>query len=182
MSVFAVFPLHRLLGRSLAGALVVAVIAGCSSEPALRRSPPVVDGGILYGIADQTFLLQRFPVFRDRTALVIPDPEAVGYLRGLRRPITLTLFMGTWDLDAQTHVPLLLKALQEAVNRYLEVDIVGLNRRLEDRDGWTEHYQVTHSPTVMVESGGLEIGRVVGEPLIDLAADVAAIIRTGLGG
>jgi len=144
-------------------------------------TPPGMDGNILYGQADMEYVLENIAVFRTRTDLIRPDPATVAYLRNLKTRITLKVFMGSWSVDAQIHVPELFKALLEANNDRITVRIIGLDRRKKDRDGLAEMYGIELTPTIVVEYKGREIGRIIEVPSKDAASDVVSILQGTLG-
>ena len=156
------------------------LLTACSprEEPG---TPPGMDGNILYGQADMEYVLENIAVFRTRTDLIRPDPSTVAYLRNLKKRITLKVFMGSWCVDAQIHVPELFKALLEADNDRISVCVIGLDRRKRDRDGLVEKYGIELTPTIVVEYKGREIGRIIEVPSKDAASDVVSILQGTLG-
>jgi thiol-disulfide isomerase/thioredoxin len=165
--------------RSLVFALLLLVACSGGRE---RVSPPSVDGNVMYGQSGMAFVLENFSIFRTRTELVTAPDEAVEYLRRLRDPIEIKIFMGTWCTDSQLHVPVLFKAVQEADNNRITVRVIAMDRRKQDLDGMVERYDVALSPTFVVEHDGIELGRVIETPIVDAATDVVTIIRNNLGG
>ncbi len=178
----------RTIPRCLHVCLILAVAASLSScgggggagGGALEGTPPGVHDGILHGIAGMDYVTGHFPVFASRTELVSVPRASVEYLEGLRVPIRLKLFMGTWCHDSQMYVPHLFKALQQADNRRISLQIVGMDRRKQDRDGLCAQYDIAFSPTLVVEREGLELGRIVEVPVDDMATDLVAILRNTL--
>ena len=167
--------------RSLVFALLLLVACSCGSRDRERVSPPSMDGNVMYGQSGMSYVLENFPIFRTRTELVDAPAEAVQFFQRLDEPITIKLFMGTWCTDSQLHVPVLFKALREADNDLITLQIIAMDRRNQDLDGMVERYDVALSPTFVVEHEGIELGRVVETPLTDAATDIASILRDNLG-
>jgi hypothetical protein len=143
-----------------------------------------MDGNVMYGQSDMDYVLEHFPIFRSRTDLVAVRLEDVVYLRDLEEPVTLKVFMGTWNEDAQIHVPALFKAVREARNDRITVRVIAMDRLGNDRDGLVEKYDIAHSPTITIEHRGMEIGRyvVLDAPMENsLASGVVSILRDSLG-
>ncbi len=162
----------------LAGLLLT---TACSKSADHRPgTPPGLDGLVMYGQSDMGWVLDHVTVFRTRTELVRVPEETVAYLRDLSKPVTILVFMGTWCEDAQKHVPVLFRALQEASNPRIEVRVIALDRSKRDRDGLVDRYQIAFSPTFVVEAQGRELGRVIETPQQDAASDVVAILRSTL--
>ncbi len=168
----------------LAAFAAVMVLGACSSSD--QNSGPVtpagLDGNEMFGQGDMEWVLENIAVFRTRTDLISTDREAAGYLDDLREQVTILVFMGSWNVDAQIHVPALFATMKEVENNRITLRIIGLNRRLEDRDGLASRYDVTASPTFVVLQGNIEIGRIIEAPSSNPAADIMTILRTGLGG
>jgi len=160
------------------------VLGACSSSE--RGSEPVtpagLDGNEMFGQGDMEWVLENIAVFRTRTDLISSDREAEEFLGDIREPVTILVFMGSWSVDAQIHVPALFATMQKVENNRITLRIIGLSRRLEDRDGLAVRYDITASPTFVVKHGDIEIGRIIEAPLENPAADIVTIIRTGLGG
>lgn len=156
------------------------VLISCSGTEE-QITPPSLDGNVMYGQSDMQWVLDNISVFRTRTELISPQRETVRYLRDLRKSIVIKVFMGSWSVGAQIYVPELFKALLEADNKRIEVQVIGLDQRLMDRDGLAEKYEITVSPTFIVEYRGLEMGRIVEEPAGDPASDIVYILRNSMG-
>jgi thiol-disulfide isomerase/thioredoxin len=162
----------------LAGLLLT---ASCSESADVQgRTPPGLDGMVMYGQADMEWVLKHVTVFRTRTDLVSVPKETSDYLRDLKEPVTIQVFMGTWCEDAQMHVPVLFRALREAANPRITVRVIGMDYNMRDRDGLVARYQVAFSPTFVVEYQGREVGRVIETPQQDAASDLVAILRSTL--
>jgi len=157
---------------------LVLLFAACSREA--PGTPALMDGNIMYGQSGMAFVLDNIAVFRTRTELIRSEPDAVEYLKELREKITIKIFMGSWCVDAQLHVPVLFKALQEADNDRITVLVIGLDRRKMDLDGLTQTYSIDFTPTFVVEHKGREIGRIIETPSKDAASDVVAILQGSL--
>ena len=112
--------------------------------------------------------------------MIRAEPDAVEYLKELRERITIKVFMGSWCVDAQLHVPVLFKALLEADNDRITVLVIGLDRRKKDLDGLTGTYGIDFTPTFVIEHKGREIGRIIETPSKDAASDVVAILQGSL--
>jgi thiol-disulfide isomerase/thioredoxin len=162
--------------------LVVALLlAACSSRaPVPEGTPPGLDGLVMYGQSDMDWVLEHVTIFQTRYDLVQAPPEAVTFLQKVREPVTIKVFMGTWCPDAQRHVPVLFRALKEADNPRIELRVIGMDRRKQDRDGLVDRYQIELTPTFVVESRGRELGRVIETPQIDAASDIVTILRNTL--
>ena len=176
--------LHRSAAIVLSAVAVALLAGGCgaSDREAGSVTPAGLDGNEMYGQGDMTWVIEHIAVFRTRTDLISPDREAVRFLNNLRQPVTIMVFMGSWNVDAQIHVPALFATMREVDNNRITLKVIGLNQRLEDRDGLAARYEITASPTFVVRHRDIEIGRIIQTPTSGAAADIVAIIRTAVDG
>ena len=122
-------------------------------------------------------LWQREPSWKRRMLLAEPAPEIVDALRRHPRDARITVVLGTWCGDSRGQVPPLLAALSAAANPRLEVEVVGILRGFLQPAEWIRERQIINVPTVLVEEGGREIGRVVETPALDsIEEDLVAIL------
>ncbi len=167
---------------SLSALVVVLLIASCgSSEQKEAVTPAGLDGNEMYGQGDMQWVLDNIAIFRSRTDLISPDRKVVTYLRDLRKDVTILIFMGSWNVSSQIHVPALFASLQQVENKRVSVTIVGMDRRLRDRDGLAERYEISALPTFVLEHRGVEVGRIIETPSRSIALDVITILSTSLG-
>lgn len=162
--------------------LLIFMIACSSSATEEFVTPPGLDGNEMYGQADMQWVLDNIAVFRSRTDLISPDREAARFLEDLREPVTIMVYMGSWNVDAQIHVPALFSTMRQVDNKRVTLKIIGMNRRLQDRDGLAVRYDITASPTFVVLHRDIEIGRIIESPTKNAAVDIVTILRTALGG
>ncbi len=167
------------LSRSVFAGLILLLISACAGRQE-TGTPPGLDGNEMYGQSDMEWVLENISIFATRTDLIRPDRATVRFLHGVREPVRITIFMGSWSVVAQIHVPELFAALRAADNRRLAVRVVGLDRRLRDRDGLALEYGIDTSLTIVIENRGLELGRIIEVPASDAAGDVVAILRSTL--
>ncbi|MFC1500047.1 hypothetical protein ACFL6T_03390 [Candidatus Zixiibacteriota bacterium] len=168
---------------SFSALVMVLLMASCgSSEQERAFTPPGLDGNEMYGQSDMQWVLDNIAIFRSRTDLISPDREAVNYLRDLRKEVTILIFMGSWSVSSQIHVPELFATLQQVENRRITVKIIGMDRRLQDRDGMAIQYDISMLPTFVLEYRGVELGRIIETPSRSIAFDIITILSTSLGG
>jgi hypothetical protein len=92
------------------------------------------------------------------------------------KPARVTIVFATWCGDSKRAVPRLLKALHEANNPLLQVELVGIGPNFLTPLEYVRERKLTNVPTVIVERGR-EIGRVVETPATaTVEQDVATIV------
>jgi thiol-disulfide isomerase/thioredoxin len=131
----------------------------------------------LVGDVSEDALFAAVPVWRQLLEAYQPVPAAVAALSSEQRPVTMTVVFGTWCGDSKEFVPRILKTVHAAANPRISVKLVALdNDFLHPQDviaGW----RVINVPTVIVESGGVEVGRITETPAAKtMEEDVAAIL------
>jgi hypothetical protein len=105
-------------------------------------------------------LWETVPVWRSVMKSYEPNAGAVEQIKATNNETTVTLAYGTWCPDSKNYVPRLIKALSGAGNDKIQVKLVGIDNQFRepvDRSTAPD----TNVPTVIVERGGREIGRIV---------------------
>jgi thiol-disulfide isomerase/thioredoxin len=141
-------------------------------KPVLIRSHPGQVG-------DMTIenLWETVPVWRAIMENYTPSAGAVASLKSFSDGAKLTLVYGTWCPDSKNYVPRLLKALKTAGNNRIELALIGIDNQFREPVAKVQPLAITNVPTVIVERGGREIGRVVETPAAStIEEDLAAIL------
>ncbi|HKG23674.1 MAG TPA: thioredoxin family protein, partial [Blastocatellia bacterium] len=132
----------------------------------------------LTGEVSEARLMETVPVWRSLMEAYKPAPEAVSALRAANAEAAVTVVLGSWCPDSKNYVPRLLKALHEAGNDRLRVNIIGIDSQFHDPMATIQQRGITNVPTLIVERGGREIGRVVETPASEtMEQDLAAILN-----
>ncbi len=123
-------------------------------------------------------LYQTAPAWRRRAAAYEPDRQAVAALAAHREPVDVTVAFGTWCGDSRNYVPKLLRALDDAANPNLRLELVAIGRGFSAPAERLLGQRLTNVPTVIVSQDGDEIGRIAETPAAATAeADLAAVLR-----
>ncbi len=137
--------------------------------------------GAVGEIGEET-LFATVPVWRSLMESYTPDAKAVAALAKEPSGADVTVVLGTWCGDSKNYVPKLMKALHEAGNPRLKVKLVGLASRFLDPMELIQERRIINVPTVIVERGGRELGRIVETPAgASVEADLAAILAGAPG-
>jgi hypothetical protein len=106
-----------------------------------------------------------------------PDAAAVARLRAVSRPTTLRIVCATWCGDSKRHVPRLLKAVDEARNPNLTVELFGIGNDFQQPMDYIRANAIINVPIVLVQRGGREVGRFIETPAGQtVEGDVADLI------
>jgi thiol-disulfide isomerase/thioredoxin len=136
----------------------------------------------LVGDVSEDALFAAVPVWRQLMDAYQPVPAAVAALAKEVRPVTMTVVFGTWCGDSKEFVPRILKTVQAASNPRISVKLVALDNDFLLPQDVIARWRVINVPTVIVESGGVEVGRVTETPAAKtMEEDVAAILAGNPG-
>jgi len=131
----------------------------------------------LVGDVTEDTLFATVPVWRQEMDAYQPVPAAVAAIAKESRPMTMTVVFGTWCGDSKEFVPRLLKTVHAAANPKVSVKLVALDNDFLHPPDAIARWRVINVPTVIVESGGVEIGRITETPAANtMEEDVAAIL------
>jgi thioredoxin 1 len=139
----------------------------------LAPEPPLV------GELSQADLLARKKDYAAAVRAYRPKNAAVSLIKSVRQPITVTVFFGTWCSYCKHYLPGLLKTLDTAANPSITVKLVGISEDMSQPEALLTANAVTKTPTIIVASGGQEIGRIVEKPKDTIEEDLALLLMGG---
>lgn len=128
------------------------------------------------GEIDEATLFATVPVWKSLMESYTPSEAAVAALRKAGKA-QLTIVLGTWCGDSKEYVPKLLKTVRAAGNPKLTIKLVALDPGFLRPADVIQARRVINVPTILVDRGGREIGRVTETPAVEVVEeDVAAIL------
>jgi len=142
-------------------------------KPVLIRAHPGATGEMsIYK------LWETVPVWRSVMKNYEPNAQAVEQIKATDKDTTVTLALGTWCPDSKNYIPRLIKALRAAGNDKIQVKLVGIDNQFREPVTTVQPRRITNVPTVIVERGGREIGRIVETPAAStMEEDLASILN-----
>ncbi len=143
-------------------------------KPVLIRAHPGVTGEMT-----MDKLWETVPVWRSVMSNNEPNSGAVTQIETSGEETTLTLAFGTWCPDSKNYIPRLLKALRAAANDKIHVKLIGIDNQFREPVTTVQPRRITNVPTVIVERGGREIGRIVETPAAKTIEEDLATILDG---
>ena len=142
-------------------------------KPVLIRAHPGATGEM-----SVEKLWETVPVWRAVMTNYEPNAKAVSELEVNDKDTTVTLAFGTWCPDSKNYIPRLIKALHAARNDKIHLKLVGIDNQFREPVTTVQPRRITNVPTVIVERGGHEIGRIVETPAASsMEEDLAAILN-----
>jgi thiol-disulfide isomerase/thioredoxin len=142
-------------------------------KPVLIRAHPGATGDM-----SMEKLWETVPVWRAVMKNYEPNAGAVDQIKASDKDTTVTLAFGTWCPDSKNYIPRLIKALRAAGNDKIQVKLVGIDNQFREPVTTVQPRRITNVPTVIVERGGREIGRIVETPAAStMEEDLAAILN-----
>jgi hypothetical protein len=143
------------------------------SKPVVIRAHPGATGELTI---DK--LWETVPVWRAVMKNYEPNANAVAQIKSSDKDTTVTLAFGTWCPDSKNYVPRLLKALRAAGNYHLQLKLIGVDNQFREPVAVVQPLRITNVPTVIIERGGHEIGRIVETPAAKtMEEDLASILN-----
>lgn len=142
-------------------------------KPVLIRAHPGATGEI--GLEK---LWETVPVWRSVMTNYAPNAQAVTDIKSNDKDTTVTLAFGTWCPDSKNYIPRLIKALRAADNPKIQLKLIGIDNQFREPVSAVQPLRITNVPTVIVERGGRELGRIVETPASStIEEDLAAILN-----
>jgi hypothetical protein len=118
------------------------------------------------------------PIWKSIHDHYTPDAKVVAQLRAAKAA-RVTIAFATWCGDSKRAVPRLLKALHEANNPLLKVELYGIGPEFLTPLDYIREQRLTNVPTMIVERGRKEVGRVVETPATATVEQDVAMILAG---
>ncbi len=147
-------------------------LVAVDNKPVLIRTHPGLTGEIT-----EQKLLETVPVWDALMDQYQPASDTVASIKQASGDASLTVVLGSWCPDSKNYVPKLLKTLHQAGNDKLKVKLIGVDSQFHAPIDTIQNLRVTNVPTVIVERGGREVGRIVETPATDsIEKDLAAIL------
>jgi hypothetical protein len=141
-------------------------------KPVLIRAHPGATGELSLGK-----LWETVPVWHAVMMNYQPNSEAVARIKANEQEATITVAFGTWCPDSKNYVPRLLKALESAGNAHLHLKLIGIDNQFREPVASVQPLRIINVPTIIVERGGREIGRIIETPASpSIEEDLAAIL------
>jgi hypothetical protein len=121
---------------------------------------------------------ETVPIWRAGMDNHKPDAKAVAAIKACDKDTSITVIFGTWCGDSKHYVPQLLKALHEANNPKLKIKLIGIDNQFNQPTDVVQPRKLINVPTVIVERGGREIGRIIETPATaSVEEDLATILQ-----
>jgi len=111
----------------------------------------------------------------------IVDSATCRFVEPLLKNKRITIFLGTWCGDSRREVPRILKMLDCCNFPMNQLKLIMVNNQGEDYKKSPQHEEegrnIVRVPTIIVEDGGREAGRIVEYPVKSLEKDLLSILR-----
>lgn len=132
----------------------------------------------LTGELTEAKVWETVPVWRAGMDNHKPDAKALATIKACDKETNITVIFGTWCGDSKHYVPQLLKALHEANNPKLKIKLIGIDNQFSQPTDVIQPRKLINVPTVIIERGGREIGRIIETPATaSVEEDLAAILQ-----
>jgi len=167
------------MGKKVCLWAVLLVMAGCGSTDSYHvtvepHGQKIVTGRIFRSLLESD---SSFDWYERNYASYTPDSASIVYLSSAAKDIHFVVVGGTWCGDTKRELPRFLKIVSMAHIPDANIEMYGVDRSKESRDGLTEKYQIKSVPTFIVLSEGKEIGRIVEHSEEGIEFDLAYLLR-----
>jgi thiol-disulfide isomerase/thioredoxin len=115
-------------------------------------------------------------VYNMRYVDYVPNSDAIQTLHNYPKPVEIRVFWGDWCKDSKRYVPGLIKSLEFAENKKMQVVYINLDRQKKEPADAITGWNIQDVPTFVVISNGKEVGRIVESPKITIEEDIAGIL------
>ena len=123
------------------------------------------------GDISQAELLDRHEVFKRNYDAY----EVASGVDGLPPDLEVTILFGTWCHDSEREVPRMLKLLAASGVKKENISLIALDIRKEEPEGRAKALDVRFTPTFIIFSSGIELGRIIERPTDSLGTDLEAL-------
>lgn len=142
-------------------------------EARLAPEPPIL------GAISLETLLARKPEYAALARQYTPNGAALSLLRTSKRPLEIVVFFGTWCSYCKKWLPRFIRTIQDVKNPAITVRYFGVDEDHTQPEAELTKYGVRKTPTFVVLSGGVEIGRITEEPTKSMEQDLSLILFGG---
>ena len=118
----------------------------------------------LQGVVAISELLDHYPEYAIQRDQYHPDAQIVKQIDDLQADIHLVCFFGTWDTLSSEIIPGLLCIHQLVDSHRYSLQLVAVNRNLQEPSDFVNRYSIQGVPAIVFLSQDIELGRIVGRP------------------
>lgn len=166
--------------KNLFCGLIILIISGCSSVGKISEKKYLVsrdaDQKIVIGKISTQDLWNEMPEWKELFDDYEPNAGVVNQLRAEEKDFSIVCIFGNWCPDSRNGVPSFLKALDEAGNAHLDLELFAVDRSMRDPEQMAQKLGVTHVPTYIIYYQGLEVFRMVEIPRSTFEEDLAKFL------
>jgi len=104
------------------------------------------------------------------------DKQALSDINLLQEDLTVIAFLGSWCGDTKRELPRFLKILEYLSFPEGNIRLIGLDRAKQAPVYLENIWNIEYVPTFIILKNGIEIGRIIEQPLITLEEDLKQIV------
>lgn len=155
------------------------IAAGCGTESTYHIVVEPLGAKIVIGKFSPSVLERdsSFLWYGQNYRAFSPDSSSVAFISMAAKDVHFVVFGGTWCGDTKRELPKFFKTVLLAHIPGANIDLYGVDRSKRSEDGLTEKYGISRVPTIILLSGGREIGRIVEYTTKGMEFDLANLLR-----
>lgn len=152
---------------------IIIVLLSCSKKTYTSPSAlKVVDGELMMiGPVQYQDVLDQFPGWNDAEEQAEINAWVVEEFTEIQSPLDIHCYIGTWCSDSREGVPPFMKVLFQADNPNIQIEFIGVDRRMEDPGHLARQNKIEKVPTFIVKMRNVEIFRMIEFPEITFEED-----------
>jgi len=167
------------MGRLGLCCVAVVLAAGCGAENSYLitvepQGTKIIIGKFTPSVLDSDPAFLWYPQNYDAFT---PDPASIEYLSNAAKDVHFIVVCGTWCGDTKRELPKFFKVVSLAHIPGSNIELYGVDRSKKSKDGLTEQYGISRVPTIILISGGHEVGRIVESTKRGMEFDLANLLR-----
>ncbi|HXH28110.1 MAG TPA: thioredoxin family protein [Candidatus Polarisedimenticolia bacterium] len=122
-------------------------------------------------------LVEDRPEYREGMKNYTPEADSIKILKSYTKPVELEVYFATWCPHCKVFMPKFLRAVQEANNPKLKLNLVGVPKNFGTEPGPWKGDNIMNIPTVIVKIDGKEITRLGAHEGTSPEAELAGILQ-----
>lgn len=157
----------------------VLALPACGSDQLVAKpaAEPAPAEDALVGSVTREKIEETHPDWVQAEVEAAPDAAASRALAAVEPGAEVIVFLGTWCSDSRREVPRLWRALDEVGGTVpFQIRYVGVDRQKKEPVAPITNYDIRFVPTLVVERGGQEVGRIVEESPHGVEQDLLALL------
>lgn len=143
----------------------------------LQPSASLAQKEDLLGVVTADQIMNSDHLFKIHTQRYEPNTEALQYLNNYQDTLSIQIFFGSWCRESKKYLPGLIKTLKLSAPEKVAIKYIGVNAKKNFPDLFLKMYNIKYIPTVVIQKGNEEIGRIEEAPTQPIEIELVEILK-----